>query len=210
LSILIRKLPAEEYGIYADHLKRLSPADRQSRFSEAVVADEVIEKYVAGISPDDMVIGAFDETDHMVAAVHVGMSGKTAEIGVSVEPSHRDQHVGTELMDHAAKWARNRHADRLYSVYSDSNRSMQGLAHRLGMSITHDHGVAEGVLDLPPADAGTIYDELATDVQGAWHDWAQNIERFQDLWLGTVSLTLKDQAAAEITEEERRTPTPRQ
>lgn len=187
--MLIRKLHSDEYELYSDHLKRLSPSDRRSRFSETVVSDEVIEAYVTGISPDDVLLGAFDEDNKMIAAAHVGMAGATAEIGVSVEPEHRGKHLGTTLTDHAANWARNRHAQRLYSVYSDSNRSMQGVAQHMGMSITHDHGVAEGVVDLPPPDAFSVSDELTSGVMEMWRDWTKKVERFQDIWRGRVTLS---------------------
>ncbi len=45
--MLIRKLHTAETGLYAAHLKRLTPYDRSSRFSEASVGDELIDKYVA-------------------------------------------------------------------------------------------------------------------------------------------------------------------
>ena len=186
--MLIRKLHPEEYALYADHLKRLAPEDRQSRFSECVVSDHVIETYVAGISPDDLLMGAFDDDNILVAAVHVALANSIAEIGVSVEAKLRGNGVGTELMDHAAMWARNRHAEKMISVYSDSNRSMGALAHHLGMSITHDHGVAEGVVDLPPPDAVTVADEIASDVHELWHDWTHLMTHCQDLWFGRFSV----------------------
>ena len=186
--MLVRKLHSDEYPLYTDHLKRLTPEDRRSRFSETVVSDEVIENYVLGIAPDDVILGAFDEDDKMVAAAHVGMAGTIAEIGVSVEPEHRGKHLGTALTDHAANWARNRHAQRLYSVYSDSNRSMQGVAQHMGMSITHDHGVAEAVVDLPPPDAFSVSDEIASGVMEMWRGWSKSVERFQDVWRGQLTL----------------------
>ena len=177
--MLIRKLHPDEHGLYLEHLKRLSPDDRRSRFSETVVSDDVIEAYVDKISPEDMVLGAFDKTDRLVAAAHVGLGGAIAEIGVSVEPDHRGKHLGTELTDHAAKWARNRHAHKLYSVYSDSNRSMQGVAHHMDMSVTHDHGVAEAILNLAPPDAATVSDELVADFQEMWRDWSKRSSGFR-------------------------------
>jgi GNAT superfamily N-acetyltransferase len=184
--MLIRKLHTEEKGLYADHLKRLPPSDRSSRFSEAAVSDELIDKYVAGISDDDLLMGAF--IDHvMIGAVHVGLGGAIAEIGISVEGDHRGQNVGAELMDHAAQWSRNRHAERLYIMCSDSNQSMQALARSAGMRITHDHGVAEGTMDLDPPNVLTYSDEIAADVKEVWHDWAHMFEHVQELWFGTLT-----------------------
>ena len=184
--MLIRKLHDDEKHLYAEHLKRLTPSDRSSRFSEACVSDELIDNYVNRIPDDDLLMGAFiDEV--MVGAVHVGLGGGTAEIGISVEGDHRGQNLGSELMDHAVQWSRNRHVERMYTLCSDSNQSMQALARSIGMSITHDHGVAEGVMDLDPPDVLTVSDEIAADVQEAWHDWAHMMEHVQDLWVGNLT-----------------------
>lgn len=184
--MLIRKLHPEEKHLYAEHLKRLTPSDRTSRFSESVVTDDVIESYAAKIPDDDLLMGAFKD-NVLVAAVHVGLGGGTAEIGVSVEAEYRGQSVGTELMDHAVLWSRNRRAERMYSMCSDSNRSMQALARHIGMSITHDHGTAEGVMDLDPPNMLTVSDEIAADVREVWHDWAHMMEHVQDLWFGRLT-----------------------
>lgn len=185
--MLIRKLHDHESALYADHLKRLSQPDRCSRFSEAHVSDDLIDRYVAGISQDDLLMGAFiDEV--MVGAVHVGLGNGVAEIGISIEPGHRGQKLGNDLMAHAVNWARNRHAEKLYTMCSDSNVSMQALAKHVGMSITHDHGVAEGSMALEPPDLVTISDEMASNVNEALHNWSHMLEQCQELWLGTFNL----------------------
>ena len=184
--MLIRKLHTGENHLYAEHLKRLTPADRSSRFSESFVSDETIDAYVSRIPEDDLLMGAFvDEV--MVAAVHVGLGGGTAEIGISVEGDYRGQNVGTKLMDHAVQWSRNRHVEKMYTLCSDSNQSMQALARHMGMSITHDHGTAEGVMELPPPDVLTVTDEIVADVEEVWHDWAHMMEHVQDLWVGNLT-----------------------
>lgn len=185
--MLIRKLHDNEAALYADHLKRLSQADRCSRFSEAYVSDDLIDRYVAGISQDDLLMGAF-ANGVMVGGVHVGLGGGVAEIGISIEAGHRGQKLGNDLMEHAVNWARNRHAEKLYTMCSDGNVSMQALAKHVGMNVTHDHGVAEATMPLDPPDLVTITDEMASNVQEAIHDWAHMIEQCQELWLGTFHL----------------------
>lgn len=184
--MLIRKLHPGEFGLYADHLKRLTPEDRCSRFSEVHVGDDLIDKYVQGIPEDDLLMGAFYE-GVLVGAVHVGLGGGTAEIGISIETEYRGKSLGSELMEHAVQWSRNRHAERLYTMCSDSNQSMQALARHLGMHITHDHGTTEGVMDLDPPDVASYADEMTADVQEVWHDWAHMFEHVQELWLGQLT-----------------------
>lgn len=182
----IRKLHPTETHLYAEHLQRLTPADRSSRFSEAVVSNELIDAYVSRIPEDDMLMGAF-VNDVLVGAVHVGLGGGTAEIGISVESEYRGQSLGTELMEHAVQWSRNRHVERMYTLCSDSNQSMQALARTIGMSITHDHGVAEGMMELDPPNVLTVADEIVSDVQEVWYDWAHMFEQVQGLWLGHLT-----------------------
>ena len=184
--MLIRKLHTDELDLYAAHLKRLTPEDRSSRFSEAHVSDEIIDAYVSRIPQDDLLMGAFKD-DVLVAAVHVGLGGGVAEIGISVETDYRGQKLGGELMDHAVQWSRNRHAEKLYTLCSDSNQPMQALAKQVGMSITHDHGSAEAVMPLDPPDVLSMTDEMSADVQEAWHNWTHMLGHVQDLWLGHLS-----------------------
>ena len=110
--MLHRKLLVEERGIFAQHLKRLAPTDRQFRFAHSRINDEWIDKYVAGIADDDMILGCFDG-DALVGAAHVAFSGPVAEVGISVDSHYRAQGVGAELIRRAVRWTRNRRAERL-------------------------------------------------------------------------------------------------
>jgi Acetyltransferase (GNAT) family. len=169
--MLIRKLLFHERPLFVDHLKRLPAADRQFRFVHNHITDDLIERYVAGIAADDLLLGCFAE-DRMAGAAHVAFAGGVAELGVSVDPDLRGRGVGEDLFRRASRWARNRRMDRLYTLCQADNRSMVALARKVGMTIHRESGTAEAFLALDPPDLLTVSDELSVGVNTAMQDWA--------------------------------------
>ncbi len=180
--MLIRKLLLHERPLFVDHLKRLTEHDRQFRFAHARVSDQLIERYVAGIEPEDLIFGRFTE-ERLVAAVHVAFAGDIAEIGVSVDPDHRGQGIGADLFKRAARWARNRHAEKLYTLCQADNFAMVALATKLGMTIHRDSGTAEAFLALPPPDLLTVSDELSAGIDGVMREWADMVRTCRSVWM---------------------------
>lgn len=170
--MLIRKLSSRERPLYADHLKRLEPEDRRFRFAHPRIGDDAIDRYVAAIPVDDLVLGALAE-GRLRGAVHLAFAGEMAEVGVSVDADQRSRGLGDELVRRAIRWARNRRAERLYTLCQADNRAMTALATKLGMTIHRESGTAEAYLRLDPPDALTVSDELAIGMHAALNDWAE-------------------------------------
>lgn len=180
--MLIRKLLLHDRPLFVDHLTRLTGADRQFRFAQANVPDEAIMRYVAGIAADDLILGTFTD-ERMVGAVHVAFADDIAEVGVSVDPGHRGRGIGADLFKRAARWARNRRAERLYTLCQADNRAMMALATKLGMTIHRESGTAEAFLALPPPDLLTVSDELSAGMDNVWRDWAEVMRTCRSVWL---------------------------
>ena len=180
--MLIRKLLLHERPLFVDHLKRLQGADRQFRFAQGHVPDEAIERYVGHIAPEDLILGRFTD-ERMVGAVHVAFAEDIAEVGVSVDPDHRGQGIGADLFKRAARWARNRHAERLYTLCQSDNRAMVALATKLGMTIHRESGTAEAFLALPPPDLLTVSDELSAGMNGMLREWGEIMRTCGTVWL---------------------------
>lgn len=170
--MLIRKLLSWERPLFAAHLKRLAGQDRAFRFAHPKVDDSWIDRYVASIAPDDLIIGAFDE-DALIGAVHVALAQEVAEIGVSVDPGHRGKGLGAELFQRATRWARNRRAQKLYTLCQADNLGMMALARRQGMTIHRDLGTAEAFLPLDPPDMISVTDEMSAGFETALHGWSR-------------------------------------
>lgn len=180
--MLIRKLLSHERPLFADHLKRLPPRDRGFRFAHPRVDDAWIDRYVSGIAADDLILGGFED-DRLVAAVHVAFADEIAEVGVSVDHDQRGKGVGTDLFNRAIRWARNRRAERLYTLCQADNTGMLALADKLGMAIHRESGTAEAFLALPPPDLLTVSDELSAGFNVVFHDWAEMVLSYQSLLL---------------------------
>ena len=175
--MLIRKLYAHERPLYADHLKRLPDNDRRLRFASACATGAWIESYVAGIKDDDLIL-AVVEDDKVVGAVHVAITGAVAEIGISVDADHRTGGMGSELLAQAVTFARNRRAEKLYTLCLSENRSMVALARRSGMELHCEAGEAEAFLDLPPPDTLSVSQEVQTGLFAMFHDWAEMADAY--------------------------------
>ncbi|BAE52514.1 GNAT family N-acetyltransferase [Paramagnetospirillum magneticum] len=181
--MLIRRLYTHERAAYADHLKRLSPDDRRLRFARSGVADQVIDDYVAAIGIDDLILAAFAD-DQLVGAAHVALNGSLAEVGVSVDQDHRTDGIGSKLLRQAASFARNRRAEKLYTLCLSDNRSMVALARRSGMQVHFEGGEAEAFLDLPPPDPLTVTEEINTGLFAVFHDWAEMMDSYSAMLVG--------------------------
>jgi GNAT superfamily N-acetyltransferase len=176
----IRRLYAHERTAYAAHLKRLGTEDRRLRFARSGVGDEVIDEYVAGIAAGDLILAAFDG-DRLAGGAHVALSGAVAEVGVSVDEAYRADGIGSALLRQAAAFARNRHAEKLYTLCLSDNRSMVALARRTGMEVHFQGGEAEAFLDLPPPDPLTVGEEISAGLFAMFHDWAEMMDSYSSL-----------------------------
>jgi RimJ/RimL family protein N-acetyltransferase len=185
--MLIRRLSFQERPLYAEHLKRLSPDDRQLRFARAGVADAWIDAHVAAINKDDLIlVGTLRDT--IIAAAHVAFDEKgtsaIAEVGISVDADHRASGLGSDILRQAVVFARNRGADRLYTLCLSDNRSMVALARRAGMEIDFSPGEAEAHMVLPPPDPLTVSQEASAGLFAVFHDWAELFDRYGALIAG--------------------------
>jgi GNAT superfamily N-acetyltransferase len=183
--MLIRTLYAHERPLFALHLKRLGDQDRRTRFASVGVSDERIDSYVAGIAESDLILAAMDG-ETVVGAAHVAFTADTAEVGVSVDADHRAEGLGHALLNQAASFARNRHAEKLYTLCLADNRSMVALARRTGMRVRYMEGEAEAFLDLPPPDVGTVGAEISTGLFSLIHDWAEMVESASETLMGAL------------------------
>lgn len=182
--MLTRKLHLHERPLFAAHLKRLSPQDRQFRFARASVDDDAIERYVAMVAPEDLVLGCFTE-DRLVGGAHLAFADDLAEVGLSVDPDMRARGVGEDLFRRASHWARNRRVQRLYTLCQSDNRAMMALALKLGMAVHRESGTAEAYLALDPPDLLTVSDELSVGMQIVWAEWADLMRTCRGvLWVG--------------------------
>lgn len=168
----IRTLDFNELPLFRDHLRRLDREDRRLRFGTAV-DESVIDRYVRGIDvARDRVLGVFDAGGRLIGAVHVAPGEDDGcEFAFSVDAEWRGRSIGTQLMERAVLWARNRGLRHAHVYCLAENLPMRHLARKAGMELTHAPGEAEGVMPLLPATPLSLLRELSAE---RWALWEQS------------------------------------
>lgn len=143
----IRKLWAAESGKFRDHLLRLDKVSRRMRFAHSV-SDAFIADYAERMSDMGSVVYAYVENDEVRAVAELrklGDSwGQEAEAAFSVETTHQDLGIGSELMGRIIRSARNRGVQRLYMSCLPENGRMQAIARKYEADLTFEPGEVVG------------------------------------------------------------------
>ena len=168
--ITYRRLLITEKDKVEEHLKRLDTANRVMRF-ETAATDSFIERYVAGLKrPQDILLGAFDDTLTLRGFAHVAVIKDLADLGLSVEASFRGHGIGSHLLDKAIEAARNRRTKTFSSQCLTHNRWMMGKMRAMGCHIERDYETAVATAELPPPDAISMT-KAVFDEQLGWLDY---------------------------------------
>ena len=171
MTVTYRSLMLFEFMLYAEHLKRLSDADRYMRF-EALVPDEAIDRYVAGIRrANAVVIGVFDGEGELRGAAHVARVGRSAELGLSVEKGFRGRGLGSQLLDEAISSARILGASSFCALCLARNGWMRRQLRKRGFELSREGGCILAERDLLPANPPLLAAAIVRDSLG----WVWNL-----------------------------------
>ena len=166
---VIRKLWIGEANLYRDHLLRLDPASRHSRFGGAV-ADEFIGNYVDTTFALNAVVHGFfvDSTLRGGAELRpLGPAfGREAEAAFSIETPWQSHGVGSILLDRTLLAARNRGIKRLHMACLADNRRMQELARKFAAELSFDFGSVVGEVAAARPTPLSVVREMVADSHG--------------------------------------------
>ena len=166
---VIRKLWIGEADKYREHLLRLDPESRHSRFGGGV-ADDFIRSYVeVTISLEAVVHGFFVDGIMRGAAElrQLGMhSPGQAEAAMSVEKPWQSHGVGSALLRRTLLAARNRGLRHLHMACLADNRRMQQLARKFDAELSFDFGSVVGEVESSRPTPLSLMQELMTDGHG--------------------------------------------
>lgn len=162
----IRKLWVADQEAFRQHLRRLDRESRRMRFAMDV-SDSFIDSYVSTCFSLDSVIHGYFEDDCLRGVTELRSVGEfsrgDAEAAFSIEFDWRGRGVGTALMRHTLRSARNRRVERLYMNCLASNKAMQRLARRFSAELEFDAGdVVARVMPERP-NAWTVLKEAWSD-----------------------------------------------
>lgn len=148
LSGIVRRLWPAEVSLFRDHLLRLDAASRRQRFAHGV-SDSFIEDYASRIGESGALTYAYVEDGRVRAAAELkqagGVWGHDAEAAFSVESSHQDRGLGTELLGRLIRAARNRGIHHVIMNCLAENERMQAVAkkHDAGLRIVQGEVTGE-------------------------------------------------------------------
>jgi RimJ/RimL family protein N-acetyltransferase len=175
-----RKLLPTEARLFQDHLCRLSPDDRVSRFAGSV-SDAVIVDYARRFDwLTGILIGCFvDGALRGVAELRrLGPGlGWRAELAVTVEELWQDNNIGTELLRRSIGHARNRGLKTLYMICLTDNRRMQAMARKFEGDLVFDGSQVEADITLPFPTQLTLLAEAMGDGVAFAASWWEQIAR---------------------------------
>jgi GNAT superfamily N-acetyltransferase len=165
----IRKLWIGETAKYRDHMLRLDPGSRNSRFAGGV-SDEFICKYVELSNTLDAVVYGFflDGVMHGAAELRPlgGNLPRQAEAAISVEKRWQSHGVGSALLRHILLAARNRGIRLLHMACLAENQRMQQLARKFDAELSFDFGNVVGEVESSRPTPLSLMREIMGDSHG--------------------------------------------
>lgn len=153
----IRKLWPRETEKFRDHLLRLDAESRRLRFGHAV-SDTFLEDYARHAHADGAILFGYFENGEMHAAAELRKLGdnwgQEAEAAFSVEPGFQERGLGTELMGHVIRAARNRGVHHLIMRCLAENAKMRTIATKHEAELRFDSGEVIG--DIVPQEPSCL------------------------------------------------------
>jgi GNAT superfamily N-acetyltransferase len=158
--VVYRKLLPTELPDYCEHLLRLDPRDRRSRFL-APTEDRVIRGHIGRLDlPWTIIIGAFVDgvlrgAVELVGSPEEGMD--RVELAVSVERAVQGTGAGTHLVRRAVLAARNRGIRYIKLICLLENRRMQAICRKMRGLLDYDaDDVVCDIKVVPPTDMSVM------------------------------------------------------
>lgn len=145
------RLGAEDRVDIARHLLSLDRDSRVFRFGTSG-PDESLAKYVAGLDFErDVVEGAWDD-DVLVGVAHLAvypeLGESVGELGISVLPEARHQHLGQRLLARTLLYAQLKELKQIYVHFLVRNRPMGRLAREFTNVVHIDRGFALATINM--------------------------------------------------------------
>jgi GNAT superfamily N-acetyltransferase len=166
---LIRKLWAADAELYRNHLLRLDPVSRRSRFAGAV-SDQFLRDYADLAFGIDTIVHGFLVDGALRGAAELRRVGtairREGEAAFSIEKPWQSHGVGSLLLERTLLAARNRGLKFLHMACLADNKRMQQLARKYGAELSFDFGSVVGEVAAPRPTPLSLLRELIADGHG--------------------------------------------
>jgi len=163
---VVRKLWKPDAPAYADHLLRLDPTSRRSRFG-GTVADSFLRHHAdSAFDPGSVIYGFFAKGVLRGVAELRPFDIGQAEAAFSIEKPWQSHGVGTELLERALLAARNRGIRQLHITCLPENHRMQQLARKFDAEMRRDFDSVIGEVETPYPTPMSVLREMMADSIG--------------------------------------------
>lgn len=172
--IITEFLPVNDYKKFGDWLEIQDEETRQLYFGVAG-SQHVIESLLSRIlaNPDDHYFLVAQDQGRWIGTIHIAVNDQIVEFGVIVDEEYRGQGVGSQLLEEAILWSRNRGYTELYMHCLGWNKPIQHLCHKHGLTTKNMLGDSEVELKLKPANWVTINKEICIKQRNWYHMFLQ-------------------------------------
>ena len=179
------RLRESDRASLASHFIQLDAEDRRLRFGSNI-GDESLHDYVNRIDfeRDGVFAVHDDEGARLLAVIHVALSAKSAELGLSVATEMRGQGLGSALFLRAVTFLRNRATPEVFVHCLTENGAMMHLARKYRMRIIPAGGETDARLALDPPTAHTVFAEWFHEYNAATVTAVRDQARFARTLLG--------------------------
>lgn len=165
----IRKLWPTETRKFRDHLMRLDPTSRRSRFAHGV-SDQFIADYADRMNEMGSIVFGYIVNGDVRAVAELRKLGDTwgreAEAAFSVEDEYQEAGIGSELMGRVIRCARNRGIQHLFMSCLSENRKMQAIAKKFEAELRFEVGEVVGDIIPETPNYFSILSEAVDDRVG--------------------------------------------
>jgi hypothetical protein len=173
-----RKLTYLDLSAVERHLLRLTPEERQQRFS-ASLTDEAIHAFCKRLSLlENILLGAFVDGElRGLAQLCFGSPPwrGEGELAVSVEGPWQHRGIGGELARRSVILASNRGVRAIEMICMIENGPMRCIALRLDGKLIYLGGQAESRVELAPPSGLSFLAEALSDAHGAYGGWLDTL-----------------------------------
>lgn len=161
--MITRFLSRREYAQFASWLKS-QDADTLVLYFGIAAGDAMIDALVERIikSSDKHYFLIAEQSGRWLGVVHIATSDTTVEFGITVDRDHRGQGIGSQLIEQALIWARNRGYQELFMHCLGWNKPIQHLCRKHGLQVRDSYGDYEVTVRLEPPSPETWWQEILT------------------------------------------------
>lgn len=148
-SFDVRPASPEDEAILADFFSRLAPEDRRFRFLSGIanVDHDMLERLTRVDHDRTEDFLAFDRNRLIASAMLAGDPGRDrAEVAIAILPEYKHRGIGWTLLEHVARYAREKGIRSIESVECRDNVEAIGIEKEMGFTVAPYPGDATLVL----------------------------------------------------------------